>query len=180
MLELSLHILDLIENAVRASATVVCVSLREDPEKDLLEIAVEDNGPGLAVQPEQTLNPFYTTKEGKRTGLGLSLFRAATEQAGGQFTLERSAAFGGVAVRAVMRLHHVDRAPLGDLSGTLFAIMLTHPEVDFWCRIQGPGGDVLIKKSDIAKALAADAPGEFTLAHHFSAQVQEALLPLQA
>ena len=82
--ELSLHVLDLVENSLRAGAGVVAVGVEEQPDRDLLAISVEDDGPGLAVLPEQALDPFYTTKEGKRTGLGLSLFRQQVEHGRGR------------------------------------------------------------------------------------------------
>ncbi len=180
LLELSLHILDLLENAVRAGASVVCVTLREAPEEDLLEISVEDNGPGLTTSPEHTLDPFYTTKEGKRTGLGLSLFRAAAEQVGGRFTLERSAELGGVAARATMQLRHVDRAPLGDLPGTFFAMILTHPEVEFRCRVQSPVSNLFITTSEIATELNADTPADFAVAKCFCDKLADTLRTLSA
>ncbi len=101
--ELSLHVLDLVENSLRAGAGVVEVGVEEQPDRDLLAITVEDDGPGLAVDPAQALDPFYTTKEGKRTGLGLSLFRQQVEMAGGGVELGRSA-LGGLAVRARLGL----------------------------------------------------------------------------
>ena len=80
MREIALHILDLIENALRAQATVVAVTVEAVPEQDRLRIVVEDNGTGLKVSADAALDPFYTTKRGKRTGLGLSLFRAAASR----------------------------------------------------------------------------------------------------
>ena len=50
MREISLHILDLIENAIRAGATVIAVAVEEEPDRDLLLIGVEDNGPGLPLR----------------------------------------------------------------------------------------------------------------------------------
>ena len=82
MRELSLHILDLVENSVRAGASVIFIGITVDSVRDLLEISVEDNGPGFGVPVEMAFDPFYTTKEGKKTGLGLSLFRErSSEQA---------------------------------------------------------------------------------------------------
>ncbi len=67
------------ENSIRARASVIAVTVEALPAQDLLRVVVEDNGTGLKVPPEQVLDPFYTTKRGKKTGLGLSLFRAAAE-----------------------------------------------------------------------------------------------------
>lgn len=130
MRELALHILDLVENSLRAQATTIVVTVAADTRVDRLRIAIEDNGPGLSVPANVALDPFYTTKSGKRTGLGLSLFQAAAEQAGGRMTLEKSA-LGGLSIVAEFGLAHVDRTPLGDLGESLAAIVLTNPAVDF-------------------------------------------------
>ena len=130
--EIALHIMDLVENSIRAQATVIAVTLEADPADDRLRIIIEDNGTGLKVPPAQVLDPFYTTKGGKRTGLGLSLFKAAAEAAGGTLTIDKGRiADTGVRVTVEMKLSHVDRTPLGDLAGTLAAVVCTHPEIDF-------------------------------------------------
>ncbi|HQL53715.1 MAG TPA: ATP-binding protein, partial [Phycisphaerae bacterium] len=103
MRELSLHIMDLIENSLRAQATIILVSVEALPDQDLLRIVVEDNGTGLRVPVESVLDPFYTTKRGKRTGLGLSLFRAAAESTGGRLMIDKSA-LGDVGVRVTVEL----------------------------------------------------------------------------
>ncbi len=148
MRDLSLHLLDLMENSIRAEATVVSVTIEQDPAKDKLRIVVEDNGPGLAVSAEQALDPFYTTKAGKRTGLGLSLFQGAAERAGGRVTLGRSP-LGGLAVTACMRLSHLDRSPLGDLAASLSSVACTNPEVDLWCRLVRCANEIPLSKSQV-------------------------------
>lgn len=180
MLELSLHILDLIENATRAGATIVQITVLEDAGLDSLTLIVEDNGPGLPVAPEKVLDPFFTTKEGKHTGLGLSLLRAAAEQAGGRLELSSSETLGGVAVRAMMQLSHVDRAPLGDLPATIIGIILTHPEVNLWCRVGTPSNTLYLKSYDIVHELHAEYPNDFAVARYFSQRLQEALQSLRA
>lgn len=176
MRELSLHILDLVENSIRAQATRVVVRVEADAARDLLRIVVEDDGTGLAVAPDDAADPFFTTKRGKRTGLGLSLFRAAAEQAGGRMTIGRAAA-GGVIVTAEMRLAHVDRNPVGDLAGTFAALVLTAPEIDF--RFQLRLGD---RASDIhvADLAEADAPSALALAGRVAERVQRELAGTEA
>jgi len=131
MHDLSLYLLDIIENSVRAGATRVAVSVAADRAADSLVITVEDDGPGLPVTPHEAVDPFYTTKKGKKTGLGLSLFRQAAEAAGGGLSVGRSADLGGVAVRAWMALGNVDRPPLGDVATSILTMVATNPEVDF-------------------------------------------------
>ncbi len=137
--DLALHLLDVTENAVRAKADIIRISIHLDKNAERLTLCVEDNGPGLSVSPEHALNPFYTTKKGKRTGLGLSLFQAAAWQSQGDLTLSESE-FGGMKVEASFLYNHVDRAPLGDIAGTIKALTISNPEIVWICHIEGPGG----------------------------------------
>jgi signal transduction histidine kinase len=174
--ELALHILDLIENALRAGARVIEVSIEEDPRQDRLFLTVEDDGPGLDVPAERATNPFFTTKEGKATGLGLSLFRFRVEQAGGRLSLERSP-LGGLAVRAEMGLNHVDRSPLGDLASTLYTVVLTNPQTELRLRLRRDDE----KWSASSRVLAETMPGqgELAVARSMYTNIKEGLKALQ-
>jgi len=155
MHDLSLYLLDILENSVRAGATVVTTTIAADRERDELTIAIEDDGPGLPVEPEQALDPFFTTKSNKKTGLGLSLFRQAAEAAGGGLSVGRSPELGGVAVRAWMRLGDVDRPPLGDVAATMATMVVTNPEIEF--RVEATDGEVResLRGPEVAQNLAA-------------------------
>jgi hypothetical protein len=179
MRDLSLHVLDLIENAIRAEASVIVVSIAEHPEKDLLEIAVEDNGRGLTVPAEVVTDPFFTTKNGKRTGLGLSLFRAAAERAGGTLTLARSG-LGGLAVNATMQLSHIDRSPLGDVAATLSSVVCTNPNLDLRCRFAVSGRECVVRVLDVEKELPVGERRGLAVARLFSEKVRNGLQPLSS
>lgn len=172
MRELALHILDILENATRAGASLIYVAVFADDDADLLEISIEDNGPGMPATPEEVLDPFFTSKPGKRTGLGLSLFSAAAEQAGGNLSVA-SSDLGGAAVRTSFGLHHVDRAPLGDVAGTLFSAVLTHPEIEFCFHLRTDTCEHLITTSSVLATMTDATPG--ALARAFAEQVRAAL-----
>lgn len=156
MRELALHILDLVENSLRADARTVAVSITADTGRDRLRIVILDDGCGLKVTPEQALDPFYTTKTGKRTGLGLSLFKEAAEQAGGCLRIERAAdhtaSGSGVRVVVEMGLRHVDRNPLGDLAGTLAPLVCTNPDVRFQFRLELDERTCVLDTAELARA----------------------------
>ncbi len=137
MHDLSLYLLEMIENSLRAGAGRVTVHVWLEAPRDELTIAVEDDGPGFAVNPEQAADPFFTTKAGKKTGLGLSLFREAAEAAGGHLTMHRSGELGGAAIEAVMSLSHVDRPPLGDVVETVAVMAATNPEATITLEVGG-------------------------------------------
>ena len=123
MRDLSLHILDLLENSIRASATQVAVTVKQDRDRNRFSIKVEDNGFGIQDPIEKVTDPFYTTKPGKKTGLGLSLFKAAAERTGGFLEIGKSE-LGGAYVLAVLAREPGEKlriAPEGDLEIDLAA-----------------------------------------------------------
>lgn len=178
MRDLSLHILDLIENSVRAGASVVSLTVEEDSESDLLRIVIEDNGPGLDVPPERALDPFYTTKAGKRTGLGLSFFRAAAEQAGGGLALGRSE-LGGLAVEARMRLGHVNRSPMGDLAATVASVVCTNPDLDLRCRFHVADIECSLRVQDIVEEFPSGERCGLAVAREVSDRIRHASTALE-
>lgn len=145
MEDLSLHILDIAENAIHASATLITVEIDERKAEDLLVIVISDNGKGMDSEAvKKVLDPFYTTKTdstGKPVGLGLPLLAEAARQAGGELKVA-SIPGKGTEVRATFSLSHIDLKPLGDISATLQILMTGHPEIDFKFSYSGDDGDV--------------------------------------
>ena len=128
--DLALHVLDIAQNALDAGATRVEIELVEDLDRDLLTIEVRDNGRGMPSDVvAKASDPFYTTRTTRKVGMGLSLLGEAARAAGGGLTIE-SAPGEGTRVRVRFQHAHVDRAPVGDLEGTLMALMAGRPDVD--------------------------------------------------
>ena len=131
MRELSLHILDIAENSTRANATTVHIIIDVQPIEDKLEVVIEDNGKGMSEEmARNVLDPFVTTRKTRRVGMGLPLFKAAAERCAGEFELE-STEGEGTRIRATFQLSHIDRAPMGDIAGTLITLIQGNQEIDF-------------------------------------------------
>jgi len=146
MHDLSLYLLEMLENSVRAGAERIDVGLGIDRGSDQMWLTVDDDGHGLTASPEQTLDPFYTTKPGKKTGLGLSLLKAEAEAAEGGLTIGPSESLGGTRVNVYMRSSHVDRPPLGDVATTVVVMAATNPQIEFTVSLSGDEfGPPLIK-----------------------------------
>ena len=124
MRELSLHILDVLQNSLEAGATLVELVVEEDLAADRLVITVRDNARGM---DEETLtkvvDPFYTTRKTRNVGLGIPLFRTAAERCNGDLIIT-SQVGKGTMLRATFEHSHIDRAPLGDMTGTLLSFIL--------------------------------------------------------
>ena len=131
MEDLSLHIMDLVDNSIAAGASRVHVAIREDRKADRLYILIEDDGAGM---DEKTLgaaqDPFFSTKKGKPFGLGLSLFAQAARESGGRLQVE-SRPGGGTKIQGEFGLNHPDRKPLGDVGKTMVVLQASHPEIEF-------------------------------------------------
>ena len=129
MQDISLHILDIAENSIAAAASRIEITIIEDWERDLLYVEIRDNGTGMDEETlQRALNPFYTSKPGKRVGLGIPLLAQAAREGGGSFDIE-SELDGGTKLIATFVLSHPDRKPLGDVDGTVQMLQLTHPEI---------------------------------------------------
>lgn len=131
MQDISLHLLDILENSFNAGAHTIEIKITEDRPADLLIVEVRDDGEGMeSTTIKQALDPFFTTKKGKKVGLGLSLLAQAARESGGDFQID-SSPDAGTAVKATFTLSHPDRKPLGDIEGTVGMMKFTHPEIQF-------------------------------------------------
>jgi len=117
--DLSLHVLDIIENSVAAGATEIEIHIREDVTRNMLVIEIVDNGKGMDKDKlKRVLDPFYTTKSVRRVGLGLSMLDQAAKEAGGSCDIQ-SEPGKGTRITAKFVYDHIDRKPLGDMAETV-------------------------------------------------------------
>lgn len=131
MRELSLNVLDVAQNSVRADASLTEITVTEDEAADSLVIEIGDNGKGMT--PEQVkhvIDPFFTTRTTRKVGLGVPLFKMAAEQTGGGLEIASQA---GVGTTVTARFHpsHVDMTPLGDINSTVSLLIRCNPGLDF-------------------------------------------------
>ena len=130
MEDISLHVLDIAENSIRANARNINIMITEDKQNNMLTLTIIDDGEGM---DEQTLaaaaNPFFTTKKSKKVGLGLAFLAQSAEEAGGNMNAE-SEPGKGTKIKASFELGHIDRKPFGNLHDTIRCLKITHPEVN--------------------------------------------------
>lgn len=131
MRELALHILDVAENGIAAGADCIQICIDEARLQNILTIVIKDDGSGISEEMVPRLtDPFVTTRTTRRIGLGLPLLEATATRCDGQMTIE-SEPGKGTKVKATFRYDHIDRAPLGDIAGTLTTLIAGNPDVDF-------------------------------------------------
>lgn len=135
MKELSLNILDIAENSVKAGAELMKITI--DEQEDILALTIEDNGCGMPPDILKCVtDPFYTTRTTRKVGMGLPLLKMEAEQTGGKMEIASTVADNpdkshGTTVKAVFNKKHIDFTPLGDVSESIVTLIQGHPDSDF-------------------------------------------------
>jgi anti-sigma regulatory factor (Ser/Thr protein kinase) len=134
MEDLSLHVLDIAENSVRAGARNINILVEENVGEDCLTIEIRDDGQGMSAENvERAADPSYTTRKNARAGMGLALLKEAAEMAKGRLELH-SVLNSGTTVRATFQLSSAERKPLGNMAETITAILATENQVNVFYR----------------------------------------------
>ena len=158
MKEISLNILDIAENSVKAKASLTEILISE--ESDKLTLTIKDDGCGMDEQTVRSvIDPFYTTRKTRSVGLGIPLLKLACEQTGGSLSIESSVneSDHGTTVRAIFFKNHIDFIPLGDVTSSIVTLIQGHPDTDFLFRHTTEDGEVSLDTREI-RAVLEDVP----------------------
>lgn len=149
MKELSLHLLDIVQNSITAGATRIEINITNSVQKDLVVISVKDNGCGMSEEfVRRVTDPFTTTRTTRKVGLGIPLFKLAAETAGGEFKIT-SEVGNGTVVYASFQLSNIDRPPLGDLKGTLITLIQGSPQINIIYTYATDQGEFVLDTDEI-------------------------------
>lgn len=133
MRELSLNILDIVENSVKAEATLVTIFVIV--KNNILEIKIEDNGKGMSEEfLNRVIDPYTTTRTTRKVGMGIPLFKMASEMAGGQFDIKSKLGVGTI-TSATFKVDHIDRPPLGNLGESIATLLSGENDCDFLLKV---------------------------------------------
>lgn len=152
MKELSLNILDVTENSVRAGAKNILVSLVCDRE-GILTLTISDDGCGMDEETVRRVSdPFYTTRTTRKVGLGVPFLKLAAMQAGGDMTIG-STVGEGTCVKATFDTNNLDFTPIGDMVSTMTTLIMGAPDVDFVYEHISPEGNVRLDTKELREVL---------------------------
>ena len=157
MKELSLNILDVAENSVKAGATLTQILL--DEQDGTLTLQIVDDGCGMSEDVVRSVvDPFYTTRTTRKVGMGTPLLKLACEQTGGSLSIdsvtkEADPAGHGTHVTATFDMNHIDFTPLGDVGASVVTLIQGHPDTDFLFRHQRNGNVVELDTRELREVL---------------------------
>jgi signal transduction histidine kinase len=135
MKELSMNILDIAKNSVKAGASLIGISIQESD--GLLTLTITDDGCGMKDEMLRTvIDPFCTTRTTRKVGLGIPLLKLAAEQTGGEVRItsrheDEYPETHGTEVVATFYQTHIDYTPMGDIVSTVTTLIQGSPEIDF-------------------------------------------------
>lgn len=147
--ELCSHIMDIAANSVTAKARNVLISLTKDSEKSRLTLEIKDDGVGMDEETAYKVqDPFFSTKIGKKVGLGIPLLKGTAETTGGSFHLS-SGVGKGTEIHVSFDLNHPDLPPLGNLKDTILVLVVGNPDTDFVFRLSSDGDRFVLDTREI-------------------------------
>ena len=159
MKELSLNILDIVQNSISAEASLIEILLTETDET--LRITIKDDGRGMSQEFLATvMDPFSTTRKTRKVGMGIPLFKLAAEQTGGDLVIESSVVPPtGTTLSARFRMDHLDCVPVGDYASSIVTLIQGSPDIDFLFEYRREDGqEVVLDTAQIREILGPEVP----------------------
>lgn len=161
MRDLSLHLMDIIQNSITAKASRIYITFDADKSMDILKMTVADNGTGMDEElAKRVMDPFVTSRDTRKVGLGIPLLAASCERSSGSLSID-SAKGNGTVLTASFKLSHIDRPPLGDISETIATVVSSNPEVEVEFKLTSPNGSFEFRTEEIKQKL-----GEVPITHY--------------
>ena len=127
--DISLHIMDLSQNSIRAEAKMVRISLVA--EDGFLNVSIEDNGLGMDKDYlKKVEDPFTTERTTRKVGMGIPFFKQACLTAEGDFSLQ-SELNQGTTIKGSFMIKSIDRIPLGDIGETIKYLIINDENIRY-------------------------------------------------
>lgn len=161
MKELSLNILDIAKNSVKAGADTVYVTLTETA--DTFTMKISDNGCGMKPDFLRTVtDPFSTTRTTRKVGMGIPFLKLAAEQTGGCFSIESKHESDypedhGTVTTAVFFKNSIDFTPLGDIVSSITTLIQGSPDIRWVFSHTSPENEVSLDTQEL-KEVIGDVP----------------------
>ncbi|MBQ8312063.1 MAG: sensor histidine kinase [Clostridia bacterium] len=178
MRDLSLHLLDLAQNSIKAGASLVTIRMTVD-ENGWLTFEMIDDGCGMT--PEllaRVTSPFATTRTTRKVGLGIPMMMENAQRAGGDLTIQ-SEVGKGTTLTVTYDTRNIDSLPMGDLAGTILSLILVNPDrPDFLFEGKSPTGEGSFDTREVRAVLAGVPLNEPAVTAWMKEALEETINPI--
>jgi hypothetical protein len=180
MKELSLNILDIVQNSIRAKADEISIEIIELQSSDLYRIIIIDNGAGIPEEIIETVtDPFVTTRTKRKMGLGLPLLKYHAELTAGNLVI-KSGRCGGTEVKASLSCKHIDRQPLGDIAGVIVMLIASNENISFIYYHLTDKGEYIFSTDEVKEYLEIETLNDRILLNDLRSVINENLKEIEA
>ena len=178
MRDLSMHVLDIAQNSIKAGASLVQITFAIDGESWMV-ISVKDNGCGMSEAfLAKVTDPFTTTRSTRRVGLGIPMLQQSAELSGGKLQIDSTQGIG-TTLTASFHLAHIDCLPLGEMCDTLFSLVFLNPEgLDFVFEATSPGQSASFDTRKVREVVGEIALNEPEIAQWIKESIEEEFKPI--
>ena len=153
MKELALHLLDLMQNSLRAGATTINLTIQESISQNIFKIRLQDNGKGMNEDMVKgVINPFVTSRTHRKVGLGIPFMAQMCRECEGELKIQSKEQVGTEVV-ATLQYDHIDRLPLGDIAETVATLIMARPDVRYIYRHEYETEGFMLDTEDIKQRL---------------------------
>lgn len=153
MKDLSLHILDIVQNSISANASFIEIIIEESHQANTYVVRIKDNGKGMPQEMvDKVTDPYVTSRTTRKVGLGLPLLKMNAERTGGHLKII-SEVGKGTEVEALFIHDNIDRLPLGDMAGTIAILASANPLIEFVYTHTVDGEQYIFDTREIKEAL---------------------------
>jgi hypothetical protein len=180
MKDLSLHILDIVQNSISAKATFIEISIDENHEANTYFVRIKDNGKGMPKEMlEKVTDPYVTSRTTRKVGLGLPLLKMNAERTGGNLKIS-SEEGKGTEVEAEFINDNIDRLPLGDIAGTIVILASANPTIEFIYTHTVDGEQYIFDTREIKEALEDISINDVHIFKYLKEMINENLQEIKA
>ena len=178
MRDLSLHLLDLAQNSITAGASLVTIRITID-DQGWLTMVLKDDGKGMSPELLKSVtSPFATTRTTRKVGLGIPMIMENARLTGGDVRLESTVGVG-TTLTATFNTRSIDCLPLGDIPGTMVALILANPEKpEFSLLCKAPEGEMHFSTAQVREILQGVGLNEPEVVQWMDESLREEIEPI--
>ncbi len=129
MKTIDLHIIDIVQNSIRAKADNIHIYFNEYDNK--VGFKIIDNGCGMSKELlEKVKTSLHSTRKERNIGLGLALLSFHVKQTGGYIDVD-SELGKGTKVEVEFVKDHIDCQPVGDIPSCISSFICQYSNINF-------------------------------------------------
>ncbi|HEX2925613.1 MAG TPA: ATP-binding protein [Ruminiclostridium sp.] len=175
MRDLSLHILDIVQNSIAARASIINIHISIDSEREYLILSVYDNGSGMdSDYTVKAQDPFVTSRTTRKVGLGIPLLKESALKCNGNFNII-SKKNKGTKIIAAFSINHIDRLPIGEIGETLVAAISANAHTTFILELNSEKGCFKLSTEEVAKNLEGVPINEYEVLKWLKGYIDEGI-----